>query len=150
MGPNEVKSKQVKKHMNNQGEPGKVRFLHRQWAYSNCDGETTQEAAKLVSARMDTISGLKTIDKTFLPSRLKLFYTQFGLLCCIMWPLTIYKATWQAQGSQSTLYRNPRVCVVLQGLFHLSQNLTVCFSLSAGSLLHAATSPPCYCICTGT
>lgn len=37
------------------------------------------------------IKGLTNIDKTPLPGKLKLWCLQFGLLPCLMWPLTVYE-----------------------------------------------------------
>ncbi len=50
-----------------------------------------KDRALVDQIRVDTISGLKTIDKTLLPGRMKLWCLQFGLLSRLMWPLTIYE-----------------------------------------------------------
>lgn len=48
-----------------------------------------RDTAQVDQIREATIISLKTIDKTFLPGRLKLLCLQFGLLPCLMWPLSI-------------------------------------------------------------
>lgn len=49
-----------------------------------------QPRGMLEQLREDTISGLTHIDKTMLPGRLELWFSQFGLLLQLMWSLTIY------------------------------------------------------------
>lgn len=47
--------------------------------------------------RLDTISGLKLINNTTLPGKLRLWWFQFGLLPRLMWPISIYEVT-RSQG----------------------------------------------------
>ena len=42
--------------------------------------------------RKDVVSGLEKINRTALPCKLKLWCMQFGLIPCLMWPLTLYEA----------------------------------------------------------
>ena len=39
--------------------------------------------------RESIVKAFSTIDKTLLPGKLKVWCLQFGLLLCIMWPLTV-------------------------------------------------------------
>lgn len=39
--------------------------------------------------QIDAISGPERMDKTALPGKLKLWCLQYGLLPCLMWPLTV-------------------------------------------------------------
>lgn len=49
------------------------------------------QASKSVQIRGEITKGLVSIDKTLLPGKLKLWCLQFGLLSCMMWPLTVYE-----------------------------------------------------------
>ncbi|KAK7886737.1 hypothetical protein WMY93_026358 [Mugilogobius chulae] len=49
-----------------------------------------KDSVQIDQIKEDTNNGLKTIDKTLLPGRFKLWCLQFGLLPRLMWPLTIY------------------------------------------------------------
>lgn len=49
-----------------------------------------RDTAQVDQIREAIIRSLKTINKTFLPGRLTLWCLQFGLLPCLMWPLSIY------------------------------------------------------------
>ncbi|KAL6469854.1 hypothetical protein MHYP_G00209730 [Metynnis hypsauchen] len=54
---------------------------------------TLNDTEQIEQLRQDTISGLKQINKTGLPGKLKLWCYQFGLLPRLMWPITIYEVT---------------------------------------------------------
>ncbi|KAL7868614.1 hypothetical protein SRHO_G00099980 [Serrasalmus rhombeus] len=54
---------------------------------------TLNDTEQIEQLRQDTISGLKQINNTGLPGKLKLWCFQFGLLPCLMWPITIYEVT---------------------------------------------------------
>ncbi|KAL7877269.1 hypothetical protein SRHO_G00039140 [Serrasalmus rhombeus] len=51
------------------------------------------DTEQIEQLRQDTISGLKQINNTGLPGKLKLWCFQFGLLPRLMWPITIYEVT---------------------------------------------------------
>ncbi len=50
-----------------------------------------KDAEQVEQLKQDTISGLKQINSTALPGKLKLWCFQFGLLPCLMWPISIYE-----------------------------------------------------------
>ncbi|KAK0148024.1 hypothetical protein N1851_012273 [Merluccius polli] len=52
-----------------------------------------KDAEQVEQLRQDTISGLKQINTTALPGKLKLWCFQFGLLPRLMWPISIYEVT---------------------------------------------------------
>ncbi|XDV11573.1 hypothetical protein PO909_000474, partial [Leuciscus waleckii] len=52
-----------------------------------------KDSKQVEQLRQDTISGLKKINNTALPGKLKLWCFQFGLLPCLMWPISIYEVT---------------------------------------------------------
>ncbi|KAL6470906.1 hypothetical protein MHYP_G00195560 [Metynnis hypsauchen] len=54
---------------------------------------TLNDTEQIEQLRQDTISGLKQINNTGLPGKLKLWCYQFGLLPRLMWPITIYEVT---------------------------------------------------------
>lgn len=56
------------------------------WWY-NTSLKDTEQGEQL---KKDGIIGLQSMDKTFLPGRLKLWCMQCGLLPCLMWPLALY------------------------------------------------------------
>ena len=52
-----------------------------------------RDSEQVEQLRQDTIIGLKQINKTALPGKLKLWCFQFGLLPRLMWPMSIYEVT---------------------------------------------------------
>ena len=50
-----------------------------------------KDSKQVEQLRQDTISGLKQINNTALPGKLKLWCFQFGLLPRLMWPISIYE-----------------------------------------------------------
>ncbi|KAL1277462.1 hypothetical protein QQF64_024135 [Cirrhinus molitorella] len=52
-----------------------------------------KDSKQVEQLRQDTISGLKKINNTDLPGKLKLWCFQFGLLPRLMWPISIYEVT---------------------------------------------------------
>lgn len=63
-----------------------VKSLGRWYNASLKDKEQVQQL------RQEIVSGLKNINQTLLPGKLKLWCLQFGLLPRTMWPLTVYEA----------------------------------------------------------
>lgn len=51
-----------------------------------------KDTEQLDQLRKDVISGLKSIDRTTLSGKLKLYCMQFGFLPCLMWTLSQYAA----------------------------------------------------------
>ncbi|CAJ1074008.1 hypothetical protein D4764_02G0002730, partial [Xyrichtys novacula] len=52
-----------------------------------------KDSKQLEQLKLDTIHGLKQINSTALPGKLKLWCLQFGLLPRLMWPISIYEVT---------------------------------------------------------
>ena len=52
-----------------------------------------KDSKQLEQLKQDTINGLKQINSTALPGKLKLWCFQFGLLPRLMWPISIYEVT---------------------------------------------------------
>lgn len=52
-----------------------------------------KDSEQVEQLRQDTISGLKQINNTALPGKLKLWCFKFGLLPRLMWPISIYEVT---------------------------------------------------------
>ncbi len=52
-----------------------------------------KDAGQVEQLKQDTISGLKQINSTALPGKLKLWCLQFGLLPHLMWPISMYEVT---------------------------------------------------------
>ena len=52
-----------------------------------------KDSEQVEQIRQETIGGLKQINSTALPGKLKLWCFQFGLLPRLMWPLSIYEVT---------------------------------------------------------
>ncbi len=52
-----------------------------------------KDAKQVEQLKQDTISGLKQINSTALPGKLKLWCLQFGLLPRLMWPISMYEVT---------------------------------------------------------
>ncbi len=52
-----------------------------------------KDAEQVEQLKQDTISGLKQINSTALPGKLKVWCFQFGLLPRLMWPISIYEVT---------------------------------------------------------
>ena len=52
---------------------------------------TLSDRGQVSELREFIVKAISTIDKTFLPGKLKLWCLQFGLLPCIRWPLTVYE-----------------------------------------------------------
>ncbi|TWW54580.1 hypothetical protein D4764_0274410 [Takifugu flavidus] len=52
-----------------------------------------KDSKQVEQLKQDTISGLRQINSTALPGKLKLWCFQFGLLPRLMWPISIYEVT---------------------------------------------------------
>ncbi|KAF0045901.1 hypothetical protein F2P81_002430 [Scophthalmus maximus] len=52
-----------------------------------------KDSEQVEQLKHDAISGLKQINSTALPGRLKLWCFQFGLLARLMWPISMYEVT---------------------------------------------------------
>ena len=52
-----------------------------------------RDSKQVEQLKQDTMSGLKQINNTALPGKLKLWCFQFGLLPRLMWPISIYEVT---------------------------------------------------------
>ena len=78
-------------HVNNEPIPTvlekPIKSLGRWYSAELKDSEQVEQL------RQDTISGLKQINNTALPGKLKLWCFQFGLLPRLMWPISIYEVT---------------------------------------------------------
>lgn len=56
----------------------------------NAELKDTQQVEEL---RQSTVSGIKQIDSTALPGKLKLWCFQFDLLPRLMWPISMYEVS---------------------------------------------------------
>lgn len=56
-----------------------------------CYDANLKDSQQVQQMRMDTITGLRHIDKSALPGKLKVLCLEFGLLPRLMWPLSMYE-----------------------------------------------------------
>lgn len=56
-----------------------------------CYDANLKDSQQVQQMRMDTITGLRHIDKSALPGKLKVLCLEFGLLPHLMWPLSMYE-----------------------------------------------------------